>query len=105
MFRLPRGWQSHQTRCWPPSRGLSGTKGVEWLEGVRGIRTMGNAMYFELLTVLPFGLIWFGIVAFLGLKKRKGLAYLIFFTVYYAYLFKVLDYTLFQFQSLLLLRV
>jgi glycopeptide antibiotics resistance protein len=30
--------------------------------------------------------------------------YLTFFTMFYAYLFKVLDYTLFQFQSLFLLR-
>ena len=29
---------------------------------------------------------------------------MIFFTVFYSYLFKVLDYTLFQFQSLLLLK-
>jgi hypothetical protein len=89
---------------WPPSRGLSGTDGVEWLEWVRGIRTMGNAMYFELLTVLLFGLLWIGIVTFLRLKKKEGLVHLIFFTIFYAYLFKVLDYTLFQFQSLLLLK-
>ncbi len=61
-------------------------------------------MYFELLTVLLFGLIWIGIVTFLRLKKKEGLVYLIFFTIFYAYLFKVLDYTLFQFQSLLLLK-
>src|SRR5512133_214677 len=104
MFRLPRGWQSHQTRCWPPSRGLSGTNGVEWLEWVRGIRTMGQAMYFELLTVLLFGLVWIGIVTFLRLKKKERLVYLLSFTIFYAYLYKVLDYTLFQFQSLLLLK-
>ena len=61
-------------------------------------------MYFDLLTVLFFGLIWIGIVTFLRLKKKKILVYLIFFTMFYAYLFKVLDYTLFQFQSLLLLK-
>src|SRR5258708_633349 len=59
-------------------------------------------MYFNLLTVLLFGLIWIGIVMFLRLKKN--LAYLIFFTIFYVYLVKVLDYTLFQFQSLLLLK-
>jgi len=61
-------------------------------------------MYFELLIVLPFGLIWIGIVTFLRLKKKKSLAYLLFFTIFYVYIFKVLYYTLFQFQSLLLLR-
>ena len=61
-------------------------------------------MYFDLLTILLFGLIWIGIVTFLRLKKKKSLVYLIFFTIFYVYLFKVLDYTLFQFQSLLLLK-
>src|SRR5215218_4195049 len=65
---------------------------------------MGFAMYFDLLAVLLFGLIWIGIVTFLRLKKKKSLVYLIFFIIFYAYLFKVLDYTLFQFQSLLLLK-
>ena len=58
--------------------------------------------YLDLLTVLLFGLIWIGIVTFLQLKK--SFAYLIFFTIFYVYIVKVLDYTLFQFQSLLLLR-
>jgi len=58
----------------------------------------------ELSTVLLFGLIWVGIITFLRLKKKKSLVYLIYFTIYYVYLFKVLDYTLFQFQSLLLLK-
>jgi glycopeptide antibiotics resistance protein len=65
---------------------------------------MGFAMYFDILTVLLFGLIWSGIVTFLLLKKKKSLVYLIFFTIFYVYLFKVLDYTLIQFQSLLLLK-
>ena len=62
-------------------------------------------MYFDLLTVLFFGLGWIGIVTFLRLKKKKSLAYLIFFTVFYVYIVKVLDYTLFQFQSLVLLKL
>jgi glycopeptide antibiotics resistance protein len=45
-----------------------------------------------------------GTVAFLQLKRKKGFVYLLFFTIFYIYLFKVLDYTLFQFQSLLLLK-
>jgi len=58
----------------------------------------------ELSTVLVFGLIWFGIVTFLRLKKKKKFVYLIFFTIFYVYIVKVLDYTLIQFQSLLLLK-
>src|SRR4030095_2300933 len=65
---------------------------------------MGFAMYFDILTVLLFSLIWIGIVTFLLLKKKKSLVYLIFFTIFYVYLFKVLDYTLIQFQSPLLLK-
>jgi glycopeptide antibiotics resistance protein len=61
-------------------------------------------MYFSLLTVILFALIWIGIVVFLRFKKEKSFVFLMFFTIFYAYLFKVLDYTLFQFQSLLLLR-
>ena len=61
-------------------------------------------MYFELFTVLISGLIWICIVTFLRLKKKKSLVYLIFFTIFYVYIVKVLDYTLFQFQSLILLK-
>jgi glycopeptide antibiotics resistance protein len=61
-------------------------------------------MYFDVLIVLFWGLIWVGLVTFLRLKKKKSLAYLIFVTIFYVYVVKVLDYTLFQFQSLLLLK-
>jgi glycopeptide antibiotics resistance protein len=60
--------------------------------------------YFDLFTILIFGLIWVGIVTFLRKKKKKRLEYLLFFTIFYIYIFKVLDYTLLQFQSLLLLK-
>ena len=60
--------------------------------------------YFNLLIVLLFGLIWIVIVMFLRLKEKKSFVYLIFFTVFYAYIVKVLDYTLLQFQSIILLR-
>ena len=65
-----------------------------------------NAIRFVigLSTILLFGSIWFGIVAFLRAKKKKSFVYLLFFTIFYIYLYKVLDYTLFQFQSLLLLK-
>ncbi len=55
-------------------------------------------------TILVVVLVWLGIAAFLVLKKRKGLVYALFFTVFYIYLYNVLDYTLLQFQSLLLLQ-
>lgn len=55
-------------------------------------------------TYLLVGLIWLGISLFLKFKKRKSLVYLLFFTIFYIYLYKVLDYTLLQFQSLLLLQ-
>jgi glycopeptide antibiotics resistance protein len=58
----------------------------------------------NIITILLVGLIWLGIVAFLKLKKRKSFVYLLFFTIFYLYLYKVLDYTLLQFQSLLLLQ-
>src|SRR5215212_3787118 len=61
-----------------------------------------HRMYFDLLIVLLFGLIWIGIITFLRLKK--SLTYLIFFTIFYIYIVKVLDYTLFQFQYLILLK-
>jgi len=64
---------------------------------------MPTLLYFDLLMVLLFGLIWIRIVTFLRLKK--SLTYLIFFTVFYVYIVKVLDYTLFQFQSLVLLKL
>jgi glycopeptide antibiotics resistance protein len=51
--------------------------------------------------ILLAGLIWLGIVVALW---KKGFAFLTFFTVFYIYLFKVLDYALFQYQSLLILR-
>jgi len=61
-------------------------------------------MYIDLLIVFLCGLIWIGSVTFLRLKKKKSPAYLIFFSIFYVYTVKVLDYTLFQFQSLILLK-
>lgn len=40
----------------------------------------------------------------IGFKTKGNIVYLLFFTIFYVYLYKVLDYTLFQFQSLLLLK-
>jgi len=38
------------------------------------------------------------------LRLKKSTVYLIFFTIFYIYMVKVLDYTIFQFQSLVLLK-
>lgn len=54
--------------------------------------------------ILLFVFIWLGIAVFLRLKKKKSITYLFFFTIFFIYVFKVLDYTLFEFQSLLLLK-
>jgi glycopeptide antibiotics resistance protein len=57
-----------------------------------------------LLPILLCGLLWFAIVAFLWFRNKTNLVYLGLFTIFSVYLYKVLDYTLFQFQSLLLLK-
>src|SRR6185369_5588894 len=60
--------------------------------------------HFDLLVAFLFGLVWLGIALFLWFKKKKSITYLLFFTIFYIYFYKVLDYTLLQFQSLLLLK-
>jgi len=65
---------------------------------------MNPAAQFHLLIEAIFALIWIGLVVFFQIKKGKDSTYLVLFTIFYVYLFKVLDYTLFQFQSLLVLR-
>jgi glycopeptide antibiotics resistance protein len=69
------------------------------------VTNISGPMYFNFLTVLLFGLIWIGIASFLRLKKKKSSTYLIFFTIFYVYMAKVLDYTIIQFQSLVLLKL
>ncbi len=61
-------------------------------------------MYFDLLILLICSLIWICIITYLRLKKKKSFVFLIFFTLFYVYIVKVLDYTLFQFQSLIILK-
>ena len=65
---------------------------------------MQFVLYFNVLTFLIFIVIWVALVTFLRWKKKKSLIYLLFFTIFYIYIYKVLDYTLLQFQSLLLLK-
>lgn len=63
---------------------------------------LSAALIFNLVILLLFGLIWIGLIRYL--RPKKSPAWLIFFTIFYVYLFKVLDYTLFQFQSLIVLQ-
>lgn len=56
------------------------------------------------LPILVCGLLWFALVVLLRARKQATIVYLACLTVFSIYLYKVLDYTLFQFQSLLLLK-
>ncbi len=61
--------------------------------------------YFSLLTTLLFGLILACVLIYLRVKKKKSWTYLLFFGIFAIYAFKVLDYTLLQYQSLLFLKL
>jgi glycopeptide antibiotics resistance protein len=61
-------------------------------------------MVVNIAAVLLCGLIWLGVALFLRVRKRKSFVYVLFFTIFYVYIIAVLDYTIFQFQSLLLLN-
>jgi glycopeptide antibiotics resistance protein len=65
---------------------------------------MDPMTYLNLSIIALFGLVWIGFAAFLRFKKRKSLIYLIIFSLFLVYILKVLDYTLFQFQSLIILK-
>lgn len=66
---------------------------------------MGLIQYFNFFIFLLFALIWLSVSLFLRLKRKESFIYLIFFSIFSIYLYKVLDYTLFQFQSLLFLKI
>jgi glycopeptide antibiotics resistance protein len=56
------------------------------------------------VALLLVGLTWFGMLANLRVRKRQGLVYMLFFTIFFVYVVVVLDRTLFQFQSLIVLK-
>ncbi len=60
-------------------------------------------MRFDYLTVLLFGLTGAGIL--LALRHRTSFVYRVFFTIFYVYIVMVLYYTLFQFQSLIVMKL
>jgi glycopeptide antibiotics resistance protein len=58
----------------------------------------------SVLTVVLVGLVVVGIAAWFRFKRQASLVFLLLLTVYFVYLAKVLDYTLLQFQSLIVLK-
>lgn len=56
---------------------------------------MGYVIDFDLSTVIIFSFVWIGIITFLRLKKQKSLVFLLFFTIFYVYIVKVLSLTQF----------
>jgi glycopeptide antibiotics resistance protein len=54
--------------------------------------------------LLLVGLAWIGMLAILRVRKQQGLVYMLFFTIFFVYVVVVLDRTLFQFQSLIVLK-
>ena len=65
---------------------------------------MGPVQYFDLTILFFFGIIGISIASYLRVKQKKSLIYLLFFSVFFVYMYKVLDYTLLQFQSLVVLK-
>ena len=60
-------------------------------------------MRFDYLTALLFGLTGVGILT--AVRRRKSRVYRVFFAIFYVYIVMVLYYTLFQFQSLILMKL
>jgi glycopeptide antibiotics resistance protein len=57
----------------------------------------------RIATMLIVGAVWLGLVIFL-FSRKKNFVYVLLFTIFYFYLYKVIDYTLLQYQSLLVLK-
>lgn len=56
---------------------------------------MGWTIDFDLSTVLLAALIWVCIALFLRCKRKKTFVYVLFFTIFYIYIIKLLDFTQF----------
>lgn len=56
---------------------------------------MGWSIDFDLSTVLLAALVWIGIVLFLRFKRKNTFVYLLFFTIFYIYIVKMLEVTQF----------
>lgn len=57
----------------------------------------------RIATLLTIGVVWLCLVIFLR-SRKKSIVYILLFSVFYIYLYKVIDYTLLQYQSLLILK-
>lgn len=66
---------------------------------------MSLIWYFDVAVFFLFSVIWLTLILFLKKRHKKSGIFLFFFTLFYIYLFTVLHYTLFQFQSLLVLKL
>src|SRR2546423_725727 len=66
--------------------------------------TMGVVTQFHVLTALLVVVTWLGIVTYMRVRRHSSTVHMLFVTIFYAYIVKVIDYTLFQFQSLLILK-
>lgn len=60
--------------------------------------------FLDLSIVLLFGLIWLCAAVYFLFCRHKDSTFILFFGTFYIYVFKVLDFVLFQYQSLLVLR-
>ncbi len=64
-----------------------------------------NTPFFAAMVIFVIcGPIWLGSAIYLRAKRKKDYIFLFFFTLFFFYIYKVLDYTLFQFQFLLVLK-
>jgi len=66
---------------------------------------MTPGVFVDAAVLLVAAIVWLCFVVVLRRRGQKSAAYLTYFTIFYVYLFKVLDYTVLQYQSLLLLKL
>jgi len=57
----------------------------------------------RIATLFALGGVWLSVVMFLR-SRKKNFVYVVLVSVFYVYLYKVIDYTLLQYQSLLVLK-
>lgn len=65
---------------------------------------MSTASIFSGVILLVFGLVWIAALLYFRKKQARSLLFLVFFSLFYVYLYKVLDYTLFQYQALVAIK-
>lgn len=65
---------------------------------------MSTASIFSATILFVSALLWLAILLYFRFKQGRSPLFLVFFTIFYVYLCKVLDYTLFQYQGLLVVN-